>query len=157
MLSDIGMLFEPPAVVAPPTDRRLTRRFVDIWMMRARGGFPSWAEISNAHLGDDRNWLFAVDLARSAGFPYFIFLGDHLAKLSDVYLCGDTDWTLTLLDKAVGDIEACIEARAPRLREDEITLCDGRRILFRSVAAPLADDGERFTHVAGVVNGKFAD
>lgn len=156
MLSDIATLFDTPLAVAPPTDRRATRRFVDLWMMCARGGYPSWSQIQAAQLGPDRDWLFAVDLEKSAGFPYFIFLGDKLAKLSDVYLSDHTDWTLSLLDKAVGDIEACVAAGAPRLREDELKLCDGRRILFRAVAAPLADDCERFTHAAGVVSGRLA-
>jgi hypothetical protein len=107
-------------------------------------------------LGEDWNWAFAVDLAKSVNFPYFIYLGSSLAKLSDVYLSGDTDWTMSLLDKATAEIYACVEAEAPHQREDELVLCNGQRLLFRCVTAPLADNGRTITHVAGVASGMFA-
>lgn len=157
MLSDISTLFAEPMAVPPPADRRATRRFAEIWTRACRGRFPDWATIRASDLGEDWNWAFAVDLSKSAGLPYFIYLGANLAKLTDVYLSGDTDWTLSLLDKATSEIEASIAAEAPHLREDELVLCNGRRVLFRSVTAPLSEDGERITHVAGLVNGTFAD
>ena len=156
MLSEVQTLFGD-AAVAPPSDRRLTRRFLDAWTRAARGEFPSWAAMRAADLGEDWNWVFAVDLARSAGFPYFIYLGANLAKLSDVYLTGDTDWTLSLLDKATAELDAAVAAEAPQMRDDTLTLCNGRRLVFRSIVAPLADDGRTITHVAGVASGRFAD
>jgi hypothetical protein len=107
-------------------------------------------------LGEDWDWIFVVDLERSVGFPYFIFLGDSLSKLSDVYLTGATDWTLSLLDKAVADIQAAVADEAPHFREDTIVLCDGRTVLMRSATAPLADDGRTVSHVVGVVSGRIA-
>jgi hypothetical protein len=158
MLSEVAYLFgEPGAAAAASNDRRATRRFVDVWTRSAKGRFPTWTAIRTFDLGEDWNWAFVVDLAKSNGFPYFIFLGSSLAKLSDVYLTGDTDWTLSMLDKATSEVDACVVAQSPHFREDELTLCNGRRVLFRCVTAPLADDGETITHVAGVVSGTFAD
>lgn len=155
MLSDVATLFDTSA--APAADRRITRRLIDAWSRAARGQFPSWAALREMDLGDDWGWIFVVDLERSVGFPYFIYLGENIAKLSDVYLTGATDWTLSLLDKATDDIYAAVADEAPHFREDTLTLCDGRRVLMRSATAPLADDGHAMTHVVGVISGRFAD
>ncbi len=154
MLSDVSLLFD--AAAAPSTDRRITRRLIDAWARAARGQFPSWEALQKMDLGADWNWIFAVDLERSIGFPHFVYLGDSLSKLSDVYLTGATDWTLSLLDKAIGDIYAAVADEAPHFREDTLTLCDGRTVLMRSAMAPLADDGENVSHVVGVVTGRLA-
>lgn len=156
MLDDVATLFREPIVLSQPADRRASRRFVDVWTRAARGRFPDWASIRACDLAEDWNWVYAVDLQKSAGFPYFIFLGAHLARLSDVYLAGDADFTLSLLDTATSEIETCVAEQCPHIREDELTLYNGRRILFRSVAAPLAEDGETISHVAGIVTGTFA-
>lgn len=155
MLSDVAELFGEP-VVTPAADRRLTRRLVDAWARAARGQFPSWEAMQHSDLGDDWDWVFAVDLEKSVGFPFFIYLGHHLAKLSDVHLCGESDWTLSLLDKATADIYAAVASEAPHYRDDALTLCDGRRLLLRSVTAPLADNGVEITHVIGAASGRLA-
>ena len=155
MLSDVAELFSD-GCAAPAADRRLTRRLVDAWARAARGQYPSWQAMQVAGLGDDWNWVFAVDLEKCVVFPYFIYLGTCLAKLSDVHLSGESDWTLTLLDKATADIYAAVASEAPHFRDDALTLCDGRRLLFRSVTAPLAEDGSTITHVIGAVSGRLA-
>lgn len=155
MLSEIATLFGESLASAPPADRRATRRFVDIWNRASRGRFPSWRAIRAMELGEDWNWVFCVDLEKSAGFPYFVYLGSSLGKLSDVYLSGDTDWTMSLLDKATDEVGTCVSLESPHFRDDTLTLCNGRRLLFRCVTAPLADNGEEITHVAGVVSGTF--
>ena len=155
MLSDVAELFGEE-YVAPSTDRRLTRRLVDAWARSARGQFPSWQAMQDSGLGDDWDWVFAVDLEKSVGFPYFIYLGHCLAKLSDVHLSGEADWTITLLDKATADIYSAVAAEAPHFRDDALTLCDGRRLLFRAVTAPLAEDGQNITHVIGAASGRLA-
>ena len=154
MLSDVADLFGDEAI-APVSDRRLTRRIVDAWARSARGHFPSWEAMQGNDLGDDWDWIFAVDLEKSVGFPFFIFLGDSLAKLSDVHLSGEDDWTLTVLDKATADIYAAVASEAPHFRDDALTLCDGRRLLFRSVTAPLAEDGHTISHVIGGLSGRL--
>ena len=73
MLSDVATLFDTSA--APAADRRITRRMIDAWARAARGQFPSWAALREMDLGDDWGWIFVVDLERSVGFPYFIYLG----------------------------------------------------------------------------------
>lgn len=156
MLNEVVSLFDDSLGVQPAADRRLTKRFVDAWARAARGRFPSWRAMRSIDLGEDWNWSFAVDLAKSASFPYFIYLGSNLAKLSDVYLTGDADWTMTLLDKATDEIQACVAAEAPHEREDQLVLCNGQRILFRCVTAPLADNGRTITHVAGAASGVLA-
>jgi hypothetical protein len=157
MLSEVTALFGDGVAAQQPADRRATRRFVDAWTRTARGRFPAWRAIRTVDLGEEWNWVFAVDLEKSAGFPYFIYLGSSLAKLADVYLTGDTDWTMSLLDKATADIDACVALEGPHYRDDELVLCNGRKVLFRSVTAPLADNGNSITHVCGLVSGAFAD
>jgi len=155
MLHDVSELFEG-AVLKPALDRRLGRRLVDAWARAARGRFPTWTAFQAMDLGEDWDWIFAVDLEKSVGFPFFIYLGDKLAKLSDVYLSGETDWTMTLLDKASSGIYAAVATEGPHCAEDTLTLCDGRRVVFRAVTVPLADDGENITHVIGAASGRFA-
>lgn len=155
MLSDVAGLFGD-ATVAPAADRRLTRRLVDVWARAARGQFPSWAAMQELDLGEDWDWIFVIDVEQSIGFPFFVYLGEQLAKLSDVHLSGEEDWTMTVLDKATADMFAAVASEAPHFREDELVLCDGRRLLFRVVTAPLADDGAGVTHVIGAVNGRIA-
>lgn len=155
MLSDVTGLFES-AVAGSAADRRLSRRLTDVWARTARGRFPSWELFQEADLSDDWDWMFVVDIERSAGFPYFIYLGEHLAKLSDVFLCGPRDWSATLLEKATEDIFSAVQDEGPYMREDNLTLCDGRSVLFRAVVLPLADDGETITHVVGAANGRFS-
>lgn len=157
MLSEVVSLFGQPTTAPRPADRRAARRFVDLWTQASRGRFPAWAEIKRIDFGADWDWIFVVDLKKSNGFPYFVFLGGSLAKLSDVYLTGDPDWTLSLLDKATVEISSCVAAAGPVFREDDLRLCNGRRVIFRSVTAPLSDDGETVSHVAGLVNGSFAE
>jgi len=156
MLSEVSELFDG-VTIAPPSDRRMARRLENAWTRSAKGRFPSRREMRAIDLGEDWNWSFVVDLKKSIGFPYFIYLGQNLAKLSDVYLSGEPDWTMSLLDRASLDIKAAVKAQGPFHRDDELVLCDGRRILFRSMTAPLADDGETISHVFGVASGRFAD
>ena len=156
MLNEVSDLFDN-LVVSPPADRRLTQRLLNVWARASRGRFPSWEDMrSTQDLGEDWNWTFVVDLERSVGFPYFIYLGQNLAKLSDVYLSGSSDWTMSLLDMASSDINSAVAAEAPHFRDDDLTLCDGRRVLFRSVTAPLAEDGDTISHVFGAACGRFA-
>ena len=154
MLSEVSNLFDQ-AATAPAADRRLTQRLVNAWARAARGYFPSWTAMQEMDLGEDWDWVFVVDLEQSVGFPYFIFLGDHLAKLSNVHLSGADDWTMSMLDKVLSDIYASVASEAPHYRDDILTLCDGRRVLLRGVTAPLADDGKTVTHVIGAASGKF--
>lgn len=155
MLSDVADLFGE-AAISPSADRRLTRRLVDVWARAARGQFPSWPALQEMDLGEDSDWMFAIDLERSFGFPYFIYIGERLSKLSDIHLSGQDDWTMTVLDKVTADIYAAVAAEAPYYRDDELTLCDGRRLLFRVVTAPLADNGQTISHVVGAVSGRLA-
>jgi hypothetical protein len=153
MINEVAELFEVTPVAAT-ADRRITKRLLDVWARTARGKFPSWSEMRCVDLGEDWNWVFVTDIEQSIGFPYFVYLGSSLAKLSDVYLSGASDWTFSLLDKATIGIDGAIADEAPFISEDEITLCDQRTIMFRSLTAPLAEDGEQITHVFGVVSGK---
>ena len=154
MLADIATLF-PDAAIEPTHDRRLTQRFVALWTQAGRGAYPSWDAFRMTDLGADWNWLFTVDLKRSQGFPHFIFLGSRLARLSDVHLAGDENWTMSLLDRATAEIGATVAAGSPLLRESELTLFDGRKVQFRCVSAPLSDDGVTITHVCGVASGRL--
>lgn len=155
MIDDVADLFEG-VVPAPAADRRLSQRLINAWARAARGYFPSWKAMQEMDLGDDWDWVFAVDLKQSVGFPYFIYLGDNLAKFSNVHLSGATDWTMSMLDKASEHIYAAVANEGPYYQDETLTLCDGRRVLMRAVTAPLADDGHNISHVVGAANGRFA-
>ncbi|MEL7488666.1 MAG: hypothetical protein AAGJ87_15785, partial [Pseudomonadota bacterium] len=154
MLSEVETLFGD-VVISPPSDRRMTRRLLNAWARAARGQYPSWRDMRSIDLGEDWNWTFVVDLKKSVGFPFFIYLGRNLAKLTDVYLTGEDDWTTSLLDIATANVDAAVRAEGPHTQDDELTLCDGRKVLFRAVTAPLAEDGETISHVFGAANGRF--
>ncbi len=156
MLNEVTELFSD-VVISPAVDRRMTQRLLNAWARATRGRFPAWSDMRRIDLGEDWNWSFVVDIEKSFGFPYFIYLGRNLAKLSDVYLTGADDWTISLLDMASSNINAAVRVEGPHFRDDDLTLCDGRRVLFRSVTAPLADDGETITHVFGAASGRFAE
>ncbi|MEL6369511.1 MAG: hypothetical protein AAFY84_16865 [Pseudomonadota bacterium] len=158
MISEVADLFggeSGPVVKPTAVDRRLTERVLGIWAKTARGHFPSWDDLRAYDFQEDWNWIFVVDIEKSVGFPYFIYLGSQLAKLSDVYLSGQDDWTLSLLDKATNTVDLAVSGRAPHLGEDNLKLCDSRNLLFRCLCAPLADDGTTITHVLGAVSGRI--
>ena len=138
-------------------DRRLARRFADYWARSKTGRFPSWVEMRQAPLGDDWDWAFVADVEKSIAVPYFEYMGAPLSALIDSQLCGDTDWIMSFLERASIDIFESIATENTHARDDSLSLVDGRQILLRSIVAPLADDGERVTHVMGVVNGRVAD
>ena len=142
------------SVIAPPADRRLTQRLIEVWLRTARGQFPSWADMRRVDLGSDWNWVFVVDLAKSTAFPHFSYLGSELARLSSVYLATATDFSLSLLDEATASINLAVASGAPRQAANELALAYGRKILFRSMTAPLAEDGETITHVVGCAYGR---
>ena len=131
------------------------------WVRVSRGAFPSWADLRAADLGAGReadwDWAFLVDLEKSGAFLHFSYLGEEIAKLSKVYLAGAGDWAMTMLERAARDISAAVAEEAPHLSEDTLFLNDGRTVLFRSMTAPLADDGVAVSHVLGVVSGRIAD
>jgi hypothetical protein len=155
MVQETAGLFSE-AIIAPPSDRRLTNRILTVWAQTARGAFPNWADMRGVDLGDDWNWVFVVDLSKSVCIPHFVYLGSCLARLSSIHLQGDPDFALSLLDKAASHIDAAVAARSPQYRHDELCLLDGRKVMFRSMTAPLADDGETITHVLGCATGRFA-
>jgi hypothetical protein len=156
MIQETAGLFDQ-AIIAPPSDRRMAHRLLAVWAQTARGSYPSWADMRTVDLGPDWNWVFVVDLKQSIGFPYFTYLGSELAKLSAIYLQGQTDWTLSLLDMAAAQIESAVAAEGPHQHESELTLCDGRKVLFRCLTAPLAEDGETISHVVGCASGRLGE
>lgn len=135
-------------------ERRVTSRVRKTWQDCAGGRLPSWDDIRALDLGDDWKSCFAVDLALSDSFPYFIFLGDDLFKLSNVYLGGRGPWEATLIDLAASKMDEAVLSRAPVSMSDTLRLPGGRRIVFRSVILPLSDNGADVSHVFGAANGK---
>ena len=100
---------------------------------------------------------FILDTVAARNFPYFQYLGPELAKYCGVLLSGQTDWTQTLLDKAVGQFNDAVEKRLPVLVENKMTLFDGRKLLFRSVLLPISDDQQTINYLLGGANGKIRD
>ncbi|MEM9169690.1 MAG: hypothetical protein AAGC56_08535 [Pseudomonadota bacterium] len=137
-------------------DRRITARLLNAWADAARGRFPSWRDMRRADLGPDWNWCFVVDLDAQAEFPHFVYLGQHLADLSEVYLSREA-WSESLLDLAATEILSAVERGAPLTRDKELALPDGRRLAFRAIAAPLAEDGQHVSHVFGAATGRYLD
>ena len=137
-----------------PSERRLVRRLLAYWQER-RGGreFPALGDIDAEAIGDMWPSCFVLDTISNREFPYFRYLGSDLFKYSGIFLSGETDWALTLLDKAVGNFREALETRVPILIEDELIRYDGSRLLFRSVLLPLSDDQETVNFLLGAANG----
>lgn len=144
-------------VIAPPADRRLTQRLIEVWLRSARGRFPRWEDMRRVDLGPDWNWVFVVDLKQSAEFPHFTYLGAELARLADIHLPTQSPFTMSLLDEATALVDLAVASGAPRQSASELTLGDGRRVLLRSMAAPLAEDGETIIAVVGCAFGRIAE
>ena len=135
-------------------ERRLTSRVQKIWRSRVNGRLPSWAEISGLDLGADRQVCFAVDLALSNGFPYFIFLGDGLLELSRLYMSDRAHWDITPMDLAAARMDEAALTRSPVHFNDVLRTPEGKRFIFRSVILPLSDNGVDVSHVFGAANGR---
>lgn len=156
-MSSHAMKIMGAAAASPAEERRLTERFTAHWREATTAGLPNWRQFRAIDLGADWNAVFAVDLRQSLGFPFFIYLGPSLAHLADVYLSGDEEWTLSLLDRATDELELTAAAGKPISREATLTLFDGHRVMFRCVTAPLAENGVDITHVCGVACGRLTD
>ncbi len=138
-------------------ERRLNRRIYNYWAARRGSGcLPAPGEITPAELGEDWPFCFILDISAGFGFPKFDFLGAELAKFSGVFLSGRNDWMSTVLDKATGQVGKVVESGGPVFCDDELTLFDGRRLLFRSVLLPLSADAMTITHLLGAANGKLS-
>ena len=147
---------EPSLRAAVHEERRLSQRVFLYWLMVCQSRpFAAFDEIESEILGDDWDWCFVIDVARSEEFPFFVHLGASLARYSGVMLSGQKDWTCTLLDKATEKLQETLSHRAPLLVEEELTLFDGREFKFRSILLPLSDDQRNITQVLGAANGKL--
>lgn len=137
-------------------ERRLNQRVFSYWQtLRCEHELPSANDIDPSELGDDWDHCFILDLSADYGFPKFEYLGTSLAKFSGVFLSGHNDWTRTVLDAATDQVAKVVDSTGPVLCDDELTLFDGRRLLFRSVLLPLSVGGGRITHLLGAANGKL--
>lgn len=137
---------------------RLVWQLLNYWQeCRGDRDFPSLADIDPDAISHIWQQCFVLDARASSNFPYFQYLGPELAKYSGVLLSGQSDWNLTLLDKAVSQYNEAIEKRLPVIVEDEMTLFDGGKLLFRSVILPLSDDQNKINYLLGGANGKIAD
>jgi len=146
-------LQENPALLK---ERRLTKRVQKTWMNYAEGRLPSWEEMQTLDLGADWHSCFAVDLALSDGFPYFVYLGENLARLAMIYLPDQAHREITPMDMVTAKMDEATLTRAPVFHGDMLRLPDKRKILFRSVLLPLSENGEDVTHIFGAANGKGA-
>ncbi|MEL7028164.1 MAG: hypothetical protein AAGL49_02900 [Pseudomonadota bacterium] len=142
----------------PGGERRLSHRLFLYWLLQCRErDFASLEDVDPSVIKDDWGWCYIIDVNRSKEFPFFEHLGEQLAKYSGVLLSGDRDWKATLLDKATEKFQEILAERAPILIEDELTLFDGRRLLFRSIMLPLSYDQRNIDHILGAANGKVVD
>lgn len=139
-------------------DKRLVWQLLNYWQdCRGTRDFPSLSDIDPEAI--DHLWphCFVLDTVAASNFPYFNYLGPELAKYSGILLSGQSNWTQTLLDKAVDQFNEAVEKRLPVIVEDEMTLFDGGQLLFRSVLLPLSDDQKTINYLLGGANGKIKD
>ena len=141
--------------VLPARERRLVRRLTQYWLEQCgEREFPCLDDIDRHAISDIWPSCFLLDTASNHNFPYFHYLGPSLGRYSGVLLSGKTDWTLTFLDKAVRKYREALAQRTPVLTEEELILCDGGTLLFRSVLLPLSDDQVTINFLLGAANGK---
>ncbi len=60
---------------------------------------------------------------------------------------------MTLLDKAVRKYREALAQRTTVPTEEELILCNGGTLLFRSVLLPLSDDRVTINFLLGAANG----
>ena len=145
-------------------ERRLTKRVQRIWRAKAGAGaadeavdvLPAWRDFSADDLGEDWPFCFAVDLRLSDAAPYFIYLGESLWRFSGLYLASRERWETALIDLAAAKMDEAALNRAPVGYVGNLRLDDGRRVVFRSILLPLADNGVDVTHVFGAASGRGA-
>ncbi|GJL93176.1 hypothetical protein [Hyphococcus sp.] len=137
------------------TERRLTERVKNKWARIARDRLPSLKEVETINFGPDKPFCFAVDLRLSDVFPYFLFMGEELAKYSTVYPMGDPRREKTLLDTALAKMDEAALNRMPVEFSEIKRLDDGRRVAFRSILLPASENGEDVTHIFGAASGRI--
>ena len=158
-------------------ERRLTKRVQRVWRAKTGAGsaakdavkvagkvtdgaaeavgvLPAWRDISADDLGEDWPFCFAVDLRLSDASPYFIYLGEALWRFSGLYLANRERWETALIDLAAAKMDEAALNKAPVGYVGNLRLDDGRRVVFRSILLPLADNGVDVTHVFGAANGR---
>ena len=106
-------------------DRRLTKRIQGTWKVTESGFLPSWRDIQSLELGEDWDHCFGVDLRLSDGYPYFIFLGDALCHLSNLYLANDSRFEKCVLDIAASKMDDAALSRIPITYGDTLRLENG--------------------------------
>ncbi len=140
--------------VFPARERRLVRHLTQYWLQQCgEREFPCLDDIDRDAISDIWPSCFLLDTTSNYNFPYFHYLGPSLGSYAGVLLCGQTDWTLTLLDKAVRKYREALAQRTPVLTAEELTLCNGDTLLFRSVLLPLSDDQVTINFLLGAANG----
>ncbi|MEO0878729.1 MAG: hypothetical protein AAFY22_03360 [Pseudomonadota bacterium] len=154
MLQDLTQLFDQP-LISPPAERRLTERLVGAWARAARGRYPRWDDLRRHVDAGDAASIFVIDIETARDYPHFVYIGDTIAKLSGAFVTGDADWSRSLLDIAAQHALRAAALKEPRYCDQRVHLCDGRSILYRTLSAPLADDGQSITHILGAANGRF--
>ena len=135
-------------------ERRLTNRVQKCWRACVNGRLPSWADIQTLDFGNDWASCFALDLSLSGDFPYFIYMGENLGRLSDLYLAEMSEWDVSPLDLAAAKMDEAALSKEPVGYTGGLRLPGGRRIIFRSVLLPLSENGDDVTHIFGAVTGK---
>ena len=156
----IGVILPAPEHISDADrqgiERRLVYRIMRYWQKQCSGRpFPSLTDIDPEAISEMWPSCFVLETNNSADAPYFHYLGSSLAKYSGVFLGGENDWSLTLLDKATHRFREAVEHRQPVMLEDEIVRYDGTQLLFRSILLPLSDDGENVNYLLGAANGKI--
>ncbi|MEO1251258.1 MAG: hypothetical protein AAFW81_02785 [Pseudomonadota bacterium] len=136
-------------------ERRLTQRVRRTWSECADGRLPSWDDVQALDIGDDWRSCFAVDLALSDPDPYFIYIGEDLARLSEVYFTGANGRHGAVIDLVAARIEEAVITRRAVSHDEQAALGDGGRIAFRCVLLPLSNNGRDVSHVFGAANGKL--
>lgn len=142
----------------PQKDKRLVWQLLNYWQdCRRDRDFPALSDIDSDAISDLWPHCFILDTREARSYPLFHYLGPDLAKYSGVLLSGRSDWTQTLLDKAVRQFDEALEKRLPVILEDEITLFNGGKLLFRSVILPLSANQVQIDYLLGAANGRVVD
>jgi len=140
------------------SERRLVGRLLTYWHDLCEGrAYPRLGDVDPHKVGTDWRWSFILETGNHREFPNFVYLGPDLAKYSGVFLAGQDDFTLTLLDVATHKLDRVFREGCPLLMEDVVTLFDGQRLMYRAVLLPLSDDGEHINYVLGAANGRVDD
>lgn len=137
-------------------ERRMVLRLLEFWRSaKGEASFPAAAQLDESAMPDLYPFCLVLDLRASATDPVVVAAGRTISSYADGALKGLPISCLepnTLPYQAVTYLGDVLRKGAPISRGGSFTDKRGVIILYRSIAVPLAEDGETVTGLIAAAN-----